>query len=53
MSIDEEARMIDLVVRNATVFDGSGSPPFVGDVAVDAGRVEIVGDAWMESRPRG
>ncbi len=45
MSIDEEAGMIDLVVRNATVFDGSGSPPLVGDVAVDGGRVELVGDA--------
>ena len=37
--------MIDLVVRNATVLDGSGSPPFVGDVAVVGGRVELVGDA--------
>ena len=37
--------MIDLAVRNATVFDGSGGPPFVGDVAVHGGRVEVVGDA--------
>ena len=37
--------MIDLVIRHATVFDGSGSPPFMGDVAVKGGRVELVGDA--------
>ena len=37
--------MIDLAVRNATVFDGSGGPPFVGDVAVQGGRVKLVGDA--------
>ena len=37
--------MVDLVVRNATVFDGSGGPPFAGDVAVQGGRMELVGDA--------
>ncbi len=44
--------MIDLVVRNATVFDGSGSPPFVGDVAVRGGLVELVGDAGGLEAPR-
>ena len=44
--------MIDLVVRNATVFDGSGNPPFVGDVAVDDGRVAFVGDVGgVEAAP--
>ncbi len=37
--------MTDLLVRNGTVFDGSGSQSFVGDVAVQGGRVELVGDA--------
>jgi N-acyl-D-aspartate/D-glutamate deacylase len=33
----------DLVVRGATVVDGTGAPPFTGDVAVRDGRVSEVG----------
>jgi N-acyl-D-aspartate/D-glutamate deacylase len=33
----------DLVVRGATVVDGTGAPPFTGDVAVRGGRVTAVG----------
>jgi N-acyl-D-aspartate/D-glutamate deacylase len=33
----------DLVVRNGTVVDGSGRPPFRADVAVNDGRVVAVG----------
>src|SRR5256885_350636 len=36
--------MHDLVIRNATVVDGTGAPPTVGDVAVDEGRITSVGD---------
>ncbi len=36
--------MYDLVFRGATVVDGTGSPQFVGDVAVRDGRVAEVGD---------
>ena len=35
--------MIDLVVREALIFDGSGTAPVRGDVAVDAGRIVAVG----------
>ena len=35
--------MIDLLFRNVTIVDGTGSPPFVGDVAVDDGRISTVG----------
>ncbi len=35
----------DLVIRGATVFDGTGAPGVVVDVAVDADRVVAVGDA--------
>ena len=33
----------DLVVRNGTIFDGTGSAPFEGDVAVSRGRIVAVG----------
>jgi N-acyl-D-amino-acid deacylase len=33
----------DLVVRNATIYDGSGGKPYVGDVAVDGDRIVGVG----------
>lgn len=33
----------DLVIRNGTVYDGSGGKPYVGDVAVDADRIVYVG----------
>jgi len=35
--------MLDYLVRGATIVDGSGDPPRVGDVAVRAGRIATVG----------
>lgn len=35
--------MFDLIVRNATIIDGSGTPGFVGDVAVHNGKIAAVG----------
>jgi N-acyl-D-amino-acid deacylase len=34
----------DLVIRGATVFDGSGAPRFRADVAVEGDRIRAVGD---------
>src|SRR6266550_1570511 len=37
--------MHDLVVRGARIVDGTGAPSFVGDIAVDDGRITSVGEA--------
>ena len=34
---------MDLLFRNALVFDGSGAPPVVQDVAVRDGRIAAIG----------
>ena len=34
----------ELLIRNATLYDGSGSPPIVGDLAIDGDRITAVGD---------
>jgi N-acyl-D-amino-acid deacylase len=33
----------DIVIRDGTIYDGSGGQPFVGDVAIDGGRITAVG----------
>jgi len=35
--------MFDLVIKNATIYDGSGNTPFLGDVAVLDGKIAAVG----------
>ena len=35
--------MYSLVIRNGTIYDGTGSAPFEGDVAVADGQVVAVG----------
>src|SRR5438067_6975655 len=35
--------VFDLLIRNASILDGSGSPPFDGDVGIKDGRISDVG----------
>ena len=35
----------DLLIRNATVYDGLGGDPFEANVAVEGSRISAVGDA--------
>jgi N-acyl-D-amino-acid deacylase len=34
----------DVVLRNGTIYDGSGSPPFGGDLAIDGDVIVAIGD---------
>ncbi len=35
--------MIDLVIRNTTIIDGTRAPRFTGDIAIRDGRIAAVG----------
>jgi len=35
--------MSDLVIRNGTIVDGTGSPAFTGDLAISGGRISAIG----------
>ena len=35
--------MLDVLIRNGWVADGTGSPPFLGDVAIEGGKIAEVG----------
>jgi N-acyl-D-amino-acid deacylase len=37
------ARTYDLILRNGTIYDGSGKAPFHGDVAIDGDRIVAIG----------
>ena len=34
----------DLILRNGTIYDGSGDPPFTGDVAIESDTIAAVGE---------
>ena len=42
----------DLVIRGGTIVDGTGAPPYVGDVAVTDGKITAVGPSLRVSGVR-
>ena len=45
--------MFDLVIRDAKIVDGSGSPSFYGDVGVQGDKVVFVGSKAARGKTRG
>ena len=44
--------MHDLVIRGGSVVDGTGAPARVADVAIDAGRISVVGEVAELAREK-
>jgi N-acyl-D-aspartate/D-glutamate deacylase len=42
--------MLDLVIRNAQIIDGTGCAPYSGDVGVEAGRIRALGRVTESAR---
>ena len=43
LTAGSKAAQFDLIIRNGTIYDGSGNPPFNGDVAINRDRIAAVG----------
>ena len=42
----------DLLIRGGTIYDGSGGPPYVGDVGISGDRIVYAGPSQEASAPR-
>ncbi|WP_419850857.1 N-acyl-D-amino-acid deacylase family protein [Candidatus Poriferisocius sp.] len=42
--------MLDLVIRNGTIVDGTGSPGLAGDLAITGGRIAAIGEVAESGR---
>ncbi len=45
-----ESSLVDLVLRNGKIVDGSGNPWFYGDVAIDGERIVMIGSGPIRGR---
>ena len=44
--------MLDLVIRNALIYDGSGNEAFSGNVGIQDGKIVAVTDELLETSGR-
>ncbi len=40
--------MHDIIIKNGTIIDGTGNPKFVGDIAIQEGKISFIGDLHNE-----
>jgi N-acyl-D-amino-acid deacylase len=52
MSLNSRAAEYDVILRGGTVYDGSGQPPVVADVALRGDRIAAIGDLAKDSAKR-
>ena len=43
LTAGSQAAQFDLIIRNGTIYDGSGTAPVVGDVAINSDRIAAIG----------
>ena len=36
--------MYDLIIKNGTVYDGTGDKPFIADIAIKGRKIEAIGE---------
>ena len=42
-AVAESAKIHDIIIRNGLIYDGSGKPPYAGEIAIDGDRISYVG----------
>ena len=52
LQAEPSAATFDLLIRNGTIYDGSGSAPFIGDVGIKGDRIVYAGPASSASATR-
>jgi N-acyl-D-amino-acid deacylase len=52
LSTCASAAEYDLIIRNGTLYDGSGQPPVAGDIAIDGDTIARIGDLGQDTGRR-